>query len=132
MRNPASRLHGCTLVVEMRRPSRRVSAAPDREAIAAALRTWRSAEALFGEPMFDRDRDLYENAVAALLPELSPADSVAALVRRYGDTGADDLPLANAACVGIDALSDAEILPRVVLDTAYWRRCKELIQAAVA
>ena len=117
----------------MRRPSRGTSrAAPDREAIAAALRTWRSAEELCGEPMFDKDRDLYENAVAALLPELASADSVAALVARYGDTGANDLPLATAACVGINALSDGELLPRVVLDTAYWRRCRELVQAAVA
>jgi hypothetical protein len=116
----------------MRRPSNRTSAAVDREAIATALRTWRGAEELLAEPMFDRDRDLYENAIDALLPELASAASVAALVERYGDTGAADLHLATAACVGIGALSDGELLPRVILDTAFWRRHRALVATAVA
>jgi hypothetical protein len=123
---------GCTLVVDMPKRSSRLSVVADREAIAAALRTWRSAEELFAEPMFDRDRDLYENAVAALLPELAAAGSVAELVSRYGADGASDIPLATAACVGIGALSDGELLPRVVLDVAFWRRCRSLVTAAVA
>ena len=125
-------MHGCTLVVDMRHPSRGTSVAANREAIAAALRTWRSGAELLAEPMFDPDRDLYENAVEALLPELADAGSVAELVARYGGDGAPDLHLATAACVGIDVLSDGELLPRVVLDTAFWRRCRALVAGAIA
>jgi hypothetical protein len=115
----------------MRQPSNRLTGTLDREAVAAALHTWRSGEELLGEPMFDRDRDLYENAIEALVPELADARSVGDLVGRYGDDGSPDLPLANAACVGIEVLSDGELLPRVVLDAAYWRRCRALVAAAV-
>src|SRR5688500_20051888 len=105
----------------MRRPSNRSTTAANREATAAALRTWRSAEQLLAEPVFDPDRDAYENAIAAFLPELDAAGSVPLLVERYGENGTADLPLATAACVGSEAHSGCELLPRVVLDTAFWR-----------
>lgn len=103
----------------------------DRNAIANALRIWRCAADLLAEPMFDDDRDLYENAVAAVVPELAE-QSVAHLVARYGADGEADITLARAACVGAGALSDCEMLPDVVLDAAFWRRCRQLVAGAVA
>ncbi|HEY3083751.1 MAG TPA: hypothetical protein VGM69_27975 [Chloroflexota bacterium] len=103
----------------------------DRAAVAHALATWRRAEELLAEPMFDRDRGRYEAAVAALVVELEPFGSVAELVESYGQ-GDEWAHLAAAACVGASARGGEELMPAVVADVAFWRRCRGMVAAALA
>jgi hypothetical protein len=103
----------------------------DRAAVARALTTWRRAEGLLTAPMLERNREQYEAAVAALAVELGRFGSVAELVASYDD-GAAWARLARAACVGASAQSGAELLPAVVADVAFWRRCRGMVAAALA
>jgi hypothetical protein len=101
----------------------------DRVALAAALRAWRGGAELMEHPALADDRAAYERAAAALGRRLEGIDSVAGLAEHYAaDRGA---AARAAAAAGRRAGPSREVLVAVAVDTAFWRRCRQLVAAAV-
>jgi hypothetical protein len=103
----------------------------DRAAVARAMAIWRRAEELLADPTLALDRGRYAAAAAALEVELAEFGSVAELVAAYGD-GERWARLAGAACVGASVRGGTELVPAIVADVAFWRRCRGMVAAAAA
>jgi hypothetical protein len=101
----------------------------DREAIASALHAWRTGADLIEHPALAGDRAAYERAVAAVLRDLDRFDAVADLASHY--LSARPAVARAAAAAGRRAGGSRELLAAVVVDTAFWRRCRALVRAAV-
>jgi hypothetical protein len=103
--------------------------AVERGAIAGALHAWRTGAELIEHPALAADRVAYERAVAAVLRRLDRFGSVAELTAHYV---VDRAVLVRAAAeAGRRAAPTRELLAAVAVDTAFWRRCRALVTAAV-
>jgi hypothetical protein len=101
----------------------------DRDAIACALHSWRTGAELIEHPALAGDRVAYECAVAAVLTGLDGFTSVAGLTAHY--VVERPAVVRAAAEAGRRAAPSRELLAAVAVDTAFWRRCRALVAAAV-
>ncbi|HEV8634961.1 MAG TPA: hypothetical protein VG370_12060 [Chloroflexota bacterium] len=113
----------------MRDRTDRLAQALHRDSIAHALRAWREGSQLFDHPAIAEDRWLYERAIEAVVATLERFSSVTELVAHYVIERTTIDRLAADAC--LRAAPGRPLLPGVVADAAFWRRCRALVAAAV-
>jgi hypothetical protein len=112
----------------MRRDSERPpSWEADRSRVEAALRRWRSGEEEVRALADSRLRAAYDRAVELAVRDLSPARSMASLLRLDDEHGGEVDLCIRAAC--LCAAPHGRMLPSVVRGAAFWRRLRSLLEA---
>jgi hypothetical protein len=96
-----------------------------RRRLALTLRMWRSGEEALGRVRLPELRAGYERAIGLTLRGLPSDTCMGSLVRHYCERDGG----VGAACRASDARG--RLVPGIVRNVAYWRRLRDLVQAAV-